>query len=154
MIKFICINFESPMIKQVLVLMIFVVALVGCGNNNQVNQAKIKADKLLNDISLGEANSAFPKKYFPTNQVHALMDELKGKCDFANREGTFINDYLQETSEGKRITFIYEYYLKCDNIRFIITYKLGKEIELFEFNLEPIEKDNPMITKPERRLKF
>jgi len=26
--------------------------------------------------------------------------------------------------------------------------------ELFEFILEPIEKNNPMITKPERRLKF
>lgn len=142
------------MIKQVLALTFFIAVLVGCDNNNQVNQAKIKADKLLNDISIGKAYNAFPKKYFPANQVHALMDELKEKCDFASREGVFINDYLQETSDGKRITFIYEFYLKCDNIRFIITYKLGDNIELFEFNLEPIEKDNSMITKPERRLKF
>lgn len=42
----------------------------------------------------------------------------------------------------------------CDNIRFIIAYKLGKELELFEFNLKSIEKDNPMITKPKWRLKF
>jgi hypothetical protein len=128
--------------------------LVGCENNSQVHQARIKANKLLNDISLGKAYNAFPEKYFPVNQTHALMDELKGKCDFANRKGTFINEYLQVTTNGKRISFIYEYYLKCDNIRFIVTYKQGKEIELFEFNLEPIEKENPMITKPERRLKF
>lgn len=140
--------------RHLLVLTICVIILAGCENNDQVCQAKIKADKLLNDISLGEAYDAFPEKYFPANQTHALMDELKDKCDFANRKGDFINDYLQETSNGKRISFIYEYYLKCDNIRFIVTYKLGKEIELFEFNLEPIEKENSMITKPERRLKY
>lgn len=139
--------------RHLLILTICVIILAGCENNDQVSQAKIKADKLLNDISLGEAYDAFPEKYFPANQTHALMDELKDKCDFANRKGDFINDYLQETSNGKRISFIYEYYLKCDNIRFIVTYKLGKEIELFEFNLEPIEKENSMITKPERRLK-
>lgn len=139
--------------RHLLILTICVIILAGCENNDQVSQAIIKADKLLNDISLGEAYDAFPEKYFPANQTHALMDELKDKCDFANRKGDFINDYLQETSNGKRISFIYEYYLKCDNIRFIVTYKLGKEIELFEFNLEPIEKENSMITKPERRLK-
>lgn len=140
--------------RHLLILTICVIILAGCENNDQVSQAKIKADKLLNDISLGEAYDAFPEKYFPANQTHALIHELKDKCDFANRKGDFINDYLQETSNGKRISFIYEYYLKCDNIRFIVTYKLGKEIELFEFNLEPIEKENSMITKPERRLKY
>src|SRR5690554_5976335 len=138
MTRSICINFENQMNRHLLILTICVIILAGCENNDQVSQAKIKADKLLNDISLGEAYDAFPEKYFPANQTHALMDELKYKCDFANRKGDFINDYLQETSNGKRISFIYEYYLKCDNIRFIVTYKLGKEIELFEFNLEPI----------------
>ena len=142
------------MIRQLLIMLFFVIMLAGCNNYNQVSQARIKADKLLNDISLGKANDAFPEKYFPVNQTHALMDELKNKCDFANRKGVFVNEYLQVTSNGKRISFIYEFYLKCDNIRFIITYKLGKEIELFEFNLEPIEKDNPMIKKQEKRLKF
>ena len=154
MTRFISINFGSLLIRQFLMLSACVIMLAGCDNDNQISQAKIKADKLLNDISLGKAYNAFPEKYFPTNQTKALMDELKDKCDFVNRKGIFINEYLQESSNGNSISFIYEYYLKCDNIRFIITYKLGKEIELFKFNLEPIEKDNPMITKPERRLKF
>jgi hypothetical protein len=136
------------MIRMLLTLSVCITMLAGCDNNNQISQARIKADKLLNDISLGKAYDAFPEKYFPINQTHALMDELKNKCDFVNRKGTFINKYLQETSNGNRISFIYEYYLKCDNIRLIITYKLGKDIELFEFNLEPIEKENPMITRP------
>lgn len=80
------------------------------------------------------------------------MDKLKVKCDFVNRKGVFIYEYLQENYYNKKVSFVFEYFLKCDSIRFIITYKLGKEIELFEFNLEPIEKENPMITKPEKRL--
>ncbi|MCK9451225.1 MAG: hypothetical protein M0Q90_06000 [Bacteroidales bacterium] len=152
--KSIFINFENQMIKRILIISICVILFVGCDSPNQVRQAKSEADKLLNDISLGNAYSAFSEKYFPAEQTVALINELKNECDFANRKGVFINDYIQATTDGKRVSFIYEYYLKCDNIRFIITYKLGKEVELYEFNLEPIEKDNPMITSPERQLKY
>lgn len=142
------------MIRKLLTISFYIIMLVACDNNDQIRQARIKADRLLNNISLGKAYDAFPSKYFPVNQTHALLNELKTKCDFANRKGVFINAFRQVTPNGNRISFIYEYYLKCDNIRFIITYKLGKNIELHEFKLEPIEKDNPMITMPERRLKF
>jgi hypothetical protein len=154
MTRFISINFGSLIIRQFLMLSACVVLLAGCDNDDQISKAKIEADKLLNDISFGKANNSFPEKYFPANQTQPLMEELKEKCDFANRKGTFINEYLHESFNGRRISFIYEYYLECDSIRFVVTYKLGKEIELFEFILEPIEKNNPMITKPERRLKF
>ncbi len=136
----------------ILVLLLFL--LIGCSDDSQIKQSKIMADKLLNDISIGKASSSFPEKYFPTRQTESLMKELKNKCDFANRKGIFINDYTEVSNGIKRVSFIYEYYLKCDSIRFILTYNLGEGIELYEFKLEPIEKDNPMITKPERRLKF
>lgn len=142
------------MIRHFFLISLLVILLVSCFNNSQLEQAKAKADKLLNDISLGKANSAFPEKYFPREQTYALMDELKNKCDFANRKGTFINDYAQISNGIKRVSFIYEYYLKCDSIRFILTYNLGKDPELYEFKLESVEKDNPMIIKPERRLKY
>lgn len=154
MAKSISIIFENFLIKKLIIISVYVVIITGCNNRNQVSQAKLRADKLLNDISLGRAYGAFPEKYFPINQTYALMDELKNECDFPNREGVYINEYLQENDYTKKVSFIFEYYLKCDSIRFIITYKLGKEIELFEFNLEPIEKDNFMITRPEKRLKF
>lgn len=133
--------------ERFLMLLIFFNVVAGCENYTKVDQSKIKADNLLKKIALGNAHDAFSEKYFDVNQTHALMNELKYKCDFPNRKGGFINNYLQETSKGTKVTFIYEFYLKCDNIRFIITYKLGKEIELFEFNLEPIEKDNSMKKK-------
>lgn len=137
-------------IKQFFSISIFVILLFGCLNDDQLKQARAKSDSLLNDISLGKANNAFPAKYFPVSQTHALMDELKNKCDFANRRGTFIKDYTEMSNGIKRISFIYEYHLKCDSIRFILTYNLGKEIELYRFILEPIEKDNPMITKQKK----
>lgn len=80
------------------------------------------------------------------------MQELREKCDFKNRKGLFINDFTVTQPGRKTVSFIYEYKLKCDDIRFIISYDLTEDIELLEFKLEPVEKDNPMITKPERRL--
>jgi hypothetical protein len=153
MARFIFISLENITIK-VLLISIFVALLISCINNSQLEQAKAKADILLNDISLGKAYAAFPEKYFTREQTHALMDELKNKCDFANRKGIFINDYTQISNGIKKVSFIYEYYLKCDSIRFILTYNLGKNPELYEFKLEPIEKDNPMITISQKRLKY
>jgi len=126
----------------------------GCINPNQIEQARIKADNLLNNISSGNAYDAFPEKYFPRSQTELLLNELSYKCDFANRKGNFINDFYQKERTDEQVSFIYEFYLKCDSIRFILTYKLGQEPELIKFQLQPIEKENDMITKPERRLKF
>lgn len=35
----------------------------------------------------------FPKKYFTTEELHILADDLKRRCDFKNRRGKFINDF-------------------------------------------------------------
>jgi hypothetical protein len=127
--------------------------IAGCSDNSQIEHAKIMADKLLNDIALGTAYNSFPVKYFPPAQTKIIMDGLRNKCDFANRKGVFVNDFYQKRLWGyKRISFIYEYYLKCGNLRFILTYNLDDGIELYEFKYESIAKDNYMITKPERRL--
>lgn len=132
----------------------FILVLSGCINKDQVEQARKMTEDLLISISSGNANDKFPEKYFPYSQTILLMSELKNKCDFANRKGNFINDFYQKRQGNDRVSFIYEYYLRCDSIRFIISYNLGKEIELYEFKLEPIEKENSMITKPERCLKY
>ncbi len=49
MTRFISINFGSLLIRQFLMLSACVIMLAGCDNDNQISQAKIKADKLLND---------------------------------------------------------------------------------------------------------
>jgi hypothetical protein len=138
------------LIKIFVLLCIF----AGCVSNNQVKQARTMAEDILINISLGKSSDKFPEKYFSRSQTLILMSELKNKCDFANRRGNFINDFYQKGQDFERVSFIYEYYLQCDSIRFIITYNLGKEVELYEFKLEPIEKDNDMIKNPERCLKY
>lgn len=139
--------------KKITRIIIIVFALIRCSNQSHIEQAKDMADQLLKKIATGNAIEDFSEKYFPHSQAQVILHDLQYKCDFANRKGRFINDF-QTQNETNRISFIYEYYLKCDSVRFILTYNLGQNIELYEFKLEPINKKNFMITKPERQLKF
>jgi len=144
--------------KQLSILIICSFFIFGCHDYSQVEQAKILSDQLINNISKGEiVYNSFPEKTFNKEITIPLMEELRIKCDFENRKGNFVNEftqsYFQFPSIDRRVAFIYEFHLKCDSVRFILSYKLGKVIELYEFKLESIKKDNPMITKPERRLK-
>ena len=63
------------------------------------------------------------------------MYDLKNKCDFQNRNGHFINEYYPNENHQipERISLIYEYYMKCDSIRFILTYNIKDTVELYEF---------------------
>jgi cytoplasmic iron level regulating protein YaaA (DUF328/UPF0246 family) len=120
----------------------------------QIEQAKKLSEKLLDDIASGKADDAFPKKYFQPDQTRINLSELKNKCDFANRRGHFINDFYESRNGYFNVHFIYEYYLKCDSIRIVISYNLNDNIELYSFKMEGLEEDNFMILKPERRLKY
>jgi hypothetical protein len=116
---------------------------------------KEKVDALLEKIGQGTAANEFQEEYFPRAQTTVMMHQMKEYCDFKDRRGNFINDFYEKTGKGYDLdNFIYEFYLKCDSIRFIITYKITDTAELMGFKLEKISKDNPMIIKPERRLKY
>jgi hypothetical protein len=128
---------------------------IACNTNRKKDVAKENAEQLLNSIAQGSAIKYFPEKYFPRNEMELILTDLKDKCDFRNKKGHFINDFYRKNVNGtNQISFIYEYYLKCDSIRFILTYNLGDPIELFHFGLEPIEKDNSMIIRQDKRLPF
>lgn len=142
------------MIQKLLIIIVVCILLAGCNNEHQINEARKMSDKLLDDIASGKALSSFPVKYFPLEKSRFLLEKLRTDCDFANRKGRFINDFYAWESGHRSASFIYEYYLKCDSIRIITTYNLGDKIELYGFRMESIEKDNFMITKPERRLKY
>ncbi|HWB92123.1 MAG TPA: hypothetical protein VG605_09730 [Puia sp.] len=129
------------------------VLIAACTSKRQM--ALEKSGELLDKIAEGTAIEEFPEKYFPKDQTVILMDQLQNNCDFKDRKGNFINDYYEKNLGGEdRVSFIYEYYLKCDSLRFIMTYNLGPEIELYRFRIESIKKNNNMILKPERRLKW
>lgn len=143
-------------IRTQIIVMMVLSLLLGCKviDRNQVIEARKMSDSLLDSIAAGNVENAFPVKYFNPSQTKLILNWLRKKCDFADRQGNFINDFYISENGVNKVAFIYEYYLKCDSIRFILTYNLGKRIELCGLKLQPIEKDNFMITKPERRLKF
>jgi len=124
----------------------------GCDvkSTNKV-EFKDKADALLDKIANGTADEEFPVKYFPFEQTKAIMYDLRNKCDFKNRQGHFLNEYY--STDKSKVSLIYEYYLKCDSIRFVLTYNIKDSDMLYEFKIEPIEKDNPMIVDQTKRLK-
>ncbi|MGN7787352.1 hypothetical protein ACTJIJ_22650 [Niabella sp. 22666] len=127
--------------------------LSGCHlRTANISEIKAKADALLDKIADGTAEEEFSTKYFPIEQTKTLMYDLKNNCDFKNRHGHFINEYF--SADRSRVSLIYEYYLKCDSARFILTYNLVGKNELDGFRIEGIEKENPMVNDQVRRLKY
>lgn len=138
-------------------LLISIAGLLCCGCFERVKQmetAKRMSELLLDRIGEGTALDEFPEKHFPREQGERLLHALKEDCDFKNRKGVFVNDVTSTFNTQWRVSYIYEFMLKCDTVRLVLSYNLGKEPELVEFKIEPIEKHNPMILKPENRLKF
>ena len=128
--------------------------IVGCTlqvSSGTEEEIKNKADSLWEAIATGNAEPELTPKFFPPEQTKIILSDLQYKCDFKNRKGNFLNSYY--SPDKSHISLIYEYYLQCDSVRFILTYKLTSK-ELREFKLEPIEKDNDNITNQKMRLKF
>lgn len=131
-----------------------VLFFTGCGRIGLVEEARLKSVQLMEQIGEGSALEEFSVKYFPEEQRALLLNDLKYNCDFKNREGNFVNDFTSVENGTHMASFIYEYKLKCDTARFIPTYILNKNIELYRFKIEDIGKNNPMITKPHKQLKL
>ena len=108
----------------------------------------------MNSIATGEIEGLFLAEYFPESQIKAHMNSLRFECDFKNRKGHFVNDFYQSINGNNRVSFLYEYYLKCDSVRIIVTYDLDDNIKLYGFKIEGIEKDNFMILKPANSISF
>lgn len=132
-------------------LLILSLLMLGCSRHTEIKEAKSMSDRLLKSIELGNAEIYFPEKYFSKTETIRILQYLKDYCDFKNRKGTFINDFYSIQDGEFRVAFLYEYYLKCDSLRFILTYRVNP-VELMKFKIEPIEKEIFMITSPKKRL--
>lgn len=130
---------------------ILVAFLIGsCTNKQPRSVAREKADLLLEKIGKGGGSEDFPEEFFPAQQTKLILAELVNHCDFANRKGTFINDYYQKNINGTDLaSFIYEFELSCDTIRFILTYQVPDQgdVLLQEFKLEAVEDSNAMVLR-------
>ena len=119
------------------------------------NKAQSIADNIIENLEDPSIYDKFPEKYFPREQLSPLINYLTKDCDWENRDGKFV-DFATIGSIGavKQTGFIYEYYLNCDSLRFILMFNMEPDNpELKGFKVEPLEKENKLIVDPSKQLK-
>jgi hypothetical protein len=86
-------------------------------------------------------------------QYLKIFGNIKANCDWENRKGKFVDFFTMNINGKNNTAYIYEYFLKCDSLRFVLIYDMEqKEPELFKFNIEPIEQASQMIIDPSKQL--
>lgn len=143
--------------KKALFIISFIIMLIGFviwRKYEKQQKAQAIADSIIENLVKDEVYGEFPEKYFSKEQMKPFLGQLKENCDWENRDGKFVDFCSQMTVGGiDQTAFIYEYYLKCDSLRFILSVNMESEPELMGFNIEPLEKPNPLILFPEKQLK-
>lgn len=118
--------------------------------------AQTNANYIIENLDKDEVLKEFPEANFKDReQLKNLLGGIRQNCEWNKRDGKFVDFFTMKDIGGINSTaFIYEYYLKCDSLRFILIYNVDKDKpELFKINIEPIETENKMIIFPEKQLK-
>jgi hypothetical protein len=141
-------------IAGVLIIIVGVISFYGYRKMQNFNLAKEKADYIINNLDNPNIAEKFPVKFFPKEQLDPVLIGIREKCDWKSKDGKFVDFFTQKSVGGiDQNAFIYEYYLKCDSLRFILSFNTEKEPELMNFYFEPLENENKMILFPEKQLK-
>jgi hypothetical protein len=129
-----------------------VLACLCCVDNELKEKAHKKADQVILDLHTEKAYTFFSDKFFSREHIELISRDLREKCDYENRSGKFVDYYYESMPGTDKVSFIYEYFLKCDSLRFILKYDLKPEPELIWFKLEGIGIKNPMIIDKTKQL--
>lgn len=113
-----------------------------------LKESRPKAEGLFERIEDGSAVHDFNPRYFNTDTTIQLLSALRRTCDLLNRKGGFVGDIqTQAKNVGPVNILVYEYYLRCDSLRFVLTYKLEAPVELIAFKIEGKEKKNSIVQR-------
>ncbi len=141
-------------ILGVIILLVGIISYFGWKNMQKLELAQEKADYIMENLDKPNVVEKFPVKYFPKEQLEPIIGGIRQNCDWKNKDGKFVDFFTAKNIGGvNQTSFIYEYYLKCDSLRFILSFNVEDEPELMGFNVEPIETENKMILFPEKQLK-
>lgn len=141
-------------ILGVIILLGGILSYFGWKKMQKFNLAQEKANYIIENLDKPNIGEKFPTKYFPKEQLEPIISGIRQNCDWKNKDGKFVDFFTSKNIGGiDQTTFIYEYYLKCDSLRFILSFNVEDEPELMGFNVEPIETENKMILFPEKQLK-
>lgn len=124
--------------------------------HKKYKEAQANADYVIENFDKEFVLKEFPAKNFPDRgQLQTIVKKMADDCDWKHRDGKFVDFFLMRKIGGaEKTSFIYEYYLKCDSIRIILSYDLEKDdIELLRLDIQPLEEPNKMILFPEKQLK-
>lgn len=142
----------------ILIGLLLIVGLLFYFGNKKMEKnilAEKNANYIIENLDKDEVFKEFPESNFKDReQLKNLLGGIKENCEWKNRDGKFVDFFTMKDIGGINSTaFIYEYYLKCDSLRFILIYNVDKDNpELFKMNIEPIETENKMIIFPEKQL--
>jgi hypothetical protein len=116
-------------------------------------EAQLDANYIIEHLDNKEVISHLPANYFSREQSENLIQKISEGCDWENRKGHFIDYTTIQNNSEHDVAFIYEYFLKCDSLRFILIYNIDEEKPtLFKINIEPLAKQNPMVIHTEKQL--
>ena len=137
-----------------IVLIVGIFGFIGWKKMQKFNLAQEQANYVIENLDKQNIEEKFPAKYFPKEQLQPILGGIRQNCDWKNKDGKFVDFFTQKNIGGNdQVSFIYEYYMKCDSLRFILSFNIEDEPELMGFKFEPIETENPMILFPEKQLK-
>lgn len=133
-------------------LLFFLAFITCCADSGDIQKAQLQADELIKNLAANDSEKYFRNKYFQESKMNQVLFGIRTTCDYENRKGGFVDYFSQSGSNGRRVFFIYEFYLKCDSVRLILNYELEENPELVGFKVEPIEFKNPMIIDKSKQL--
>lgn len=133
-----------------------IVALSSCGFRNRMDHldaGRKNADSIMDLMDNDAVLKMFPEKYFKPNQISTIIQPLRESCDWQKRRGKFVDFYMLNNGEEHDLAYIYEYFLDCDSLRFVLVYNTdGTKPELYSMKIEPLETENPLLVDPRKSI--
>lgn len=126
------------------------------GYRRKIIYAKQDADNILNSIGKGTAYHYFTEANLDKESLQDLLIALKENCQFDDREGNFV-DFIHIKAKDKHqhvIVFVYEFYLKCDDTRVVISYDITDIIKLVGFKVFKLSDPFPFKVDSTKQLKL
>lgn len=75
-------------------------------------------------------------------------------CDWRKRIGKKVDVFWLSTGDGDYFAHVYEYFMKCDNLRLIYWSKNSSDIfPIVDFMIEDLEEDSRFVSSPKKHLK-
>ena len=111
----------------------------------------------------GQNLKEFQKDIYPIGLIDSSIVLKRGldnkmnlltNCNWANRIGKKIDVFWLQTEQGNFFGHSFEYFLDCDNLRFIYWSNNPQNIfPIVDFMIEDLEQDSKFVTKKNKHLK-